>query len=221
MTGSVVFRMKSVCEPLRIYDEVEIPVEFLPACSDVALGAPLDGWTANIDEFISGPDNHPTDVQIEVEVANKQFTNWTQDPLKDPVEVEMRMGNGDWTKISNVPGYTDDAVVLCANNTFLTDPSFGWNPRTQPAICNGSFPDGCMGYEGPIMLRAKSQCTNPEIAETKYSPIVVGYADYVRPEKFGAVNSPLDQSYDIGDRDEVALERAHGDLRHDPFPLAG
>ncbi|MGB0510096.1 MAG: hypothetical protein ACPGGB_04175, partial [Flavobacteriales bacterium] len=198
MTGSVVFRMKSVCEPLRIFDEVEIPLEFLPACSDVALGAPLNGWTANIDEFISGPDNHPTDVQIEVEVANKQFTNWTQDPLKDPVEVEMRMGNGDWTKISNVPGYTDNAVVLCANNTFLTDPNFGWNPRTQPTVCNGSFPDGCMGYEGPIMLRAKSQCTNPEVAETEYSPIVVGYVDYVRPEKFGAV-LPLDQSYDIGD----------------------
>jgi len=48
------------------------------------------------------------------------------------------------------------------------------------------------------MLRAKSQCTNPEIAETEYSPIVVGHVDYVRPQKFGGV-LPLDQSYDIGD----------------------
>ena len=171
MIGSVFFRMKSVCEPLRIFDDVEIPLEFLAACSDVELGAPLDGWTANIEEFLSGPDNHPTDVQVKVDVANKQFTNWTQDDLKDPVEVEMRMGAGDWTKISNVTGYTDDATLeLCANNTFLNDPKFGWNPRTQPAVCNGSFPDGCMGYEGPIMLRAKSQCTEPEYCRNRVLP---------------------------------------------------
>ena len=95
MIGSVFFRMKSVCEPLRIFDDVEIPLEFLAACSDVALGAPLR-WLdrQHRGSSISGPDNHPTDVQSRGRRGQQDNSpTGHTDALKDPVEVEMRMGS--------------------------------------------------------------------------------------------------------------------------------
>ena len=103
--------------------------------------------------------------------------------------MDVRLGNGDWTKISNV-GATSGAIELCTNGTFSQDPKFEWNPQSMSALSDG--------YEGPIVLRAKSNCLNPTLATPKVSPIVVGHVDYVRPEKFGSV-LPLDLSYDIGD----------------------
>ena len=64
----------------------------------------------------------------------------------------------------------------------------------------------CMGYEGPVLLRARSVCQDP-FALPKVSEVVTGYVDFTRPELFGSV-LPSDGFYEPGD--ELQLRCSEG-----------
>lgn len=188
MNGHIDFIMRSSCD-IKIADTVRVNINYEPACSGVTLTAPLDNWTANLDLIESGDYSSLTgDLALHVDVERNEFKNWGQDTV--PIVVQYRTGNGtDWLTMSPA------SLTTNADST-MSDVDFTWNPLHGSEICN-LHGGTCLGYEGPVLLRANSVCEN-EFAVPQYSPVVTGHVDFIRPELFGSV-LPADGFYGPGD----------------------
>ena len=188
MNGHIDFIMRSSCD-IKIADTVRVNINYEPACSGVTLTAPLDNWTANLDLIESGDYSSLTgDLALHVDVERNEFKNWGQDTV--PIVVQYRTGNGtDWLTMSPA------SLTTNADST-MSDVDFTWNPLHGSEICN-LHGGACLGYEGPVLLRANSVCEN-EFAVPQYSPVVTGHVDFIRPELFGSV-LPADGFYGPGD----------------------
>ena len=78
MSGNVVYKLKSTCDPERIYDEIELPVFFNEACSKLDILKPSEGWSANLEEINDGAGSFSSsDVNIEIDVIQENFKNWS------------------------------------------------------------------------------------------------------------------------------------------------
>ena len=166
--GSVSVILESECDNW-IYDQVKINLNFEPACSDVTLIQPLENWTANLERITNGSSEHPSQLAINLDVAENHFRNWVQPNSnidyiagEGPVVVEYRLGNGSiWSPISNSLAFgTDSTIVLNANGT-LNDVNLQWKPIIAEQLCNPlTSADGtsCLGYEGEVLMRARSVC---------------------------------------------------------------
>ena len=203
MSGSVTLIMESLCDS-EVNDAVTIELAFDPACSPLELVEPFNNWTANLEQVSSGPYTDADSIRINVDIEKNNFKNW--DLVEDPVVVEYLAGSGtQWTKISNVNALgTAGAVSLEADNT-VADFNFNWNPKQMADICGDGNPSDC-DFEGPIRLRARSQCQN-DFAEDGVSAEIIGDLDFKRPQIFGQV-LPLDQKYEIGDEMKIRWDEA-------------
>ena len=219
--GSVTLVMQSLCDDY-IIDALTVDLNFEPACSDVQLTQPLENWTANLDRVVNGGVEKPTKLDVEVDIAKNHFTNWVLNPQAGieghhdyttglgPVVVEYRLGNGsNWAAISNSGAFGTDSTAVPNEDGTLNDVSLDWPPLIAEPLCN-PFTDSegaaCMGYEGPVLLRARSVCQDP-FALPKVSEVVTGYVDFTRPELFGSV-LPSDGFYEPGD--ELQLRWSEG-----------
>jgi len=206
-TGSVTLVMQSLCDD-NITDELEVNLNFEPACSDVTLEQPLENWTANLERVVNGGVENASEVDIVVDIAQNHFTNWklqenALDPTTGvgPVVVEYRLGNGsNWAPVSNSLAFNTDSVVMLNEDGTINDVNFDWAPLIAEPLCNPlteADETSCLGYEGQVLLRARSVCEDP-FALPKVSEVVTGYVDYVRPQLFGSV-LPSNGFYQPGD----------------------
>ena len=203
MSGSVTLIMESLCDS-EINDAVIIDLAFDPACSPLELVEPFNNWSANLEQVSSGPYTDADSIRINIDIEKNNFKNWDLD--EDPVVVEYLAGSGtQWTKISNVNAFgTAGAVSLGADST-VADFNFNWNPKQMNDICADGNPSDC-DFEGPIRIRARSQCQNL-FAEDGTSAEITGQLDYKRPQIFGQV-LPLDQKYGLGDEMKIRWDEA-------------
>ena len=194
MSGSVDVIMLSVCD-WNIQDEARVYVNFEPACSDVALTAPLENWSANLDLVASGAYfSTEGKVPLAVDIARNDYTNWQHPDDGDPVIVQYRpTGTTQWTTIT---GTNAANTAVADEDGRVQDFNFTWNPLDAPDICNG-FAGQCQGYEGGIELRAITQCAS-EFAVDEISDVIAGTVDFVRPELYGNP-MPADGFYRPGD----------------------
>ena len=194
MSGSVDVIMLSVCD-WNIQDEARVYVNFEPACSDVALTAPLENWSANLDLVASGAYfSTEGEVPLAVDIARNDYTNWQHPDDGDPVIVQYRpTGTTQWTTIT---GTNAANTAVADEDGRIQDFNFTWNPLDAPDICNG-FAGQCQGYEGGIELRAITQCAS-EFAVDEISDVIAGTVDFVRPELYGNP-LPADGFYRPGD----------------------
>ena len=102
MSGAVKLTMLSVCD-WNIEASAVVNINFEPACSDIDLTAPLDQWTANLDQVASGSYfSNSGELQLEVDIARNDFTNWVDEDEGAPTLVQYKTANGtQWTTISN------------------------------------------------------------------------------------------------------------------------
>lgn len=209
MSGSVKLTMLSVCD-WNIESSAVVNINFEPACSDVNLTAPLDQWTANLDQIASGSYFSNTgDLELAVDIARNDFTNWVNDEDGEPVLVQYKTATGtQWTTISG--GVQDNATD--PNTGQVSDFEFLWKPLDANDVCN-PYGGECLGFEGDIQLRAVTQCAST-FAVPQYSDVVTGHVDFVRPELFGEV-LPTDGFYGLGD--EIMLRWSEEMETFDPL----
>ncbi|MGB0511470.1 MAG: hypothetical protein ACPGGB_11165, partial [Flavobacteriales bacterium] len=211
--GPIDIIMQSACDS-EIADTVRIPITFEPACSQVELNEPYEGFVGNLDEIRFSPSTAGLDgenrMDVLVDVEREDFTNWsTEDPTGvlggGPVVVEFRTDNTIWSTISNRSDYGTNGTITLDGNNMLSDPSFSWNPKMPASICGTADGAGCT-FEGNVFLRAKSQCANM-FAAPEYSSEITGYLDFLRPNLFGDV-LPLDHHYELGDEIKLRWSEA-------------
>ena len=94
MSGAVKLTMLSVCD-WNIEASAVVNINFEPACSDIDLTAPLDQWTANLDQVASGSYfSNSGELQLEVDIARNDFTNWVDEDEGAPTLVQYKTANG-------------------------------------------------------------------------------------------------------------------------------
>lgn len=196
LDGHVELVLQSSCD-IRIQDRVRINLTFEPACSDLELlipggGTSLDGngtgyaWEGNLNTINSGSLSITDSLlPMEVDLTKNNFTNWAT----PPVVLEYRTDTDtEWKPLypedpASVPNYLPGSGLPLQNFTF------DWRPQNAQSMFEG--------FEGEVYLRAQSSCVSPW-ALPKFSPLLTGKVDYIRPKPFGAT-LPADGFYEIGD----------------------
>ena len=176
-TDQIVFIVESECDN-RVADVVTLNYDFAPACSELALLTPVEGWYTyevggNPYTASSSSLTGTTGLALEVEVASPHLRNYLEE---DAVVVQYKLEDDlDWTDLkdwdaSSVGEALDDADNLWATGVVGLD-----------AISSD--------LESQVQLRAVGQCTQ---GLTSYSEVVTGTVDRVAPDLFGRP-LPLDQ----------------------------
>lgn len=147
-----------------IFDEIEVSVQFLPTCSDVAFREPVNNWTVNTQEGDS--------MQIVLDSYDINTTNF------DRIELQYKEASAtQWNTIMKF--YADQSRYNNAtgNKKLLTstdnDITYVWNMKEM--------------LDGRYDIRARSICATIggyEIA-TYETPVLSGVKDMVRPTLFG------------------------------------
>lgn len=155
--------LQSECDG-GVESEVTISANFVPACTQVEIGKPLENWVYNID----GSSNA---LPIELSGFNRLFNNFKK------IDLEYRLSTSpNWNRLQtfyNTQAFYDDAIV--ANETDISlistdEVSYSWDIT------------GLQLQDGEYELRARSSCTNG----TEYiSETVKGRIDLNSPLRFG------------------------------------
>ncbi len=162
--------LQSRCDPVNVFDTVEISAHFVPSCSQVAVKAPLDNWVYNVDGAYNN-DGSTNPLSINLSEYNQAFDNFQK------IDLEYRLATSpNWTRLHtyyNTQAFYDEAVTNSESEiSLITDAEviFPFN------IADLQLQDG--NYE----IRARSTCTNG----TEYiSEVVSGSVDLKSPQQFG------------------------------------
>lgn len=175
-TDQIVFVAESECDN-AVVDVVTLNYDFAPACSELSLLTPVEGWYTYEDDgdpytASSSSLTGTTGLALEVEVASPHLRNY----LDEAVVVQYKLeGDLDWTDL-----YTWDASSV---GSALDDSDNLWALDVDGLDLISS------GLESQVQLRAVGQCTQ---GLTSYSEVVTGTVDRVAPDLFGRP-LPLDQ----------------------------
>ncbi len=162
--------LQSRCDPVNVFDTVEISAHFVPSCTEVAVKAPLDNWVYNVDTAYNN-DGSTNPLSINLSEYNRAFDNFQK------IDLEYRLATSpNWTRLHtyyNTQAFYDEAVTNSESEiSLITDAEviFPFN------IADLQLQDG--NYE----IRARSTCTNG----TEYiAEVVSGSVDLKSPQQFG------------------------------------
>ncbi|WP_406682777.1 T9SS type A sorting domain-containing protein [Seonamhaeicola sp. MEBiC1930] len=162
--------LQSRCDPVNVFDTVEISASFVPSCTEVAVKAPLDNWVYNVDAAYNN-DGSTNPLSINLSEYNQAFNNFRK------IDLEYRLATSpNWTRLHtyyNTQVFYDEAVANSETEiSLITDAEviFAFD------IAGPQLQDG--NYE----IRARSTCTN----DTEFiSEVISGSVDLRSPQQFG------------------------------------
>jgi len=160
----------SRCDPVNVFDSVKISAHFVPACSQVAVKAPLNNWVYNVEAAYNN-DGTTNPLSINLSEYNQAFNNFKK------LDLEYRLATSpNWTRLHtyyNTQAFYDEAVA---------------NSESQISLITDAqviFPFDIAGLklqDGNYEIRARSSCTNGTVF---ISDVVSGSVDLKSPQQFG------------------------------------
>lgn len=162
--------LQSRCDPVNVFDAVNISASFVPSCTEVAVKAPLDNWVYNVDAAYNN-DGSTNPLSINLSEYNQAFNNFQK------IDLEYRLATSpNWTRLHtyyNTQTFYNEAVANSESEISLI---------TDAEVIFAFDIAGLQLQDGNYEIRARSTCTNGTefIAE-----VVSGSVDLKSPQQFG------------------------------------
>ncbi|MCH9659793.1 MAG: LamG domain-containing protein, partial [Bacteroidetes bacterium] len=189
---NIVIYLLSRCDPVNVFDSVEISAHFVPSCTEVAVKAPLDNWVYNVDAAYNN-DGSTNPLAIDLSEYNQAFNNFQK------IDLEYRLATSpNWTRLHtyyNTQAFYNDALANSETEISLI----------SSAEVNFAFDiAGLQLQDGDYEIRARSTCTNG----TEFiSEVISGSVDLRSPLQFGTP-LPIDGILGVGEDLRVSFNES-------------